>query len=123
MVVVTLWIGGFDIIYACQDIVVDRSEGLFSLPSRVGPAAALWIARVAHLLTVVLLTLLIFVADLGWVYATGVIVVAGLLTFEHALVRADDFSRVNVAFFALNGAVSLLLGALTIVDCLLWPER
>lgn len=123
MAVVTLWIGGFDIIYACQDIAVDRSEGLFSLPARVGPAVALWIARAAHLLTVVLLALLIPIADLSWVYATGVILVAGLLTFEHALVRADDLSRVNVAFFTVNGAVSVLLGVLTIVDCLLRPGR
>jgi len=123
MAAVTLWIGGFDIIYSCQDIEVDRRDGLFSLPSRVGPAMALWIARVAHLLTVVLLASLIPIAGLGWVYAAGVLLVAGLLTFEHALVRADDFSRVNLAFFTVNGAVSLLLGVLTIIDCLLRPER
>jgi 4-hydroxybenzoate polyprenyltransferase len=123
MAAVTLWIGGFDIIYACQDIAVDRREGLFSLPSRLGPAGALWVARSAHLLTVVLLAALIYVADLSWVSVTGVAVVAVLLTFEHALVRADDFSRVNVAFFTVNGAVSLLLGVLTIIDCLLRPGR
>jgi 4-hydroxybenzoate polyprenyltransferase len=121
MAAVTLWIGGFDIIYACQDIDVDHREGLFSLPSRLGPAAALWIARIAHVATVVLLAMLIPAADLGWIYAAGVAVVAGLLLFEHALVRADDFRRVNLAFFTVNGVVSLLLGVLTIVDCLVRP--
>jgi 4-hydroxybenzoate polyprenyltransferase len=117
-VVVTLWVGGFDIIYACQDIDVDRRQGLYSLPSRLGPARALWIARMAHVLTVVLLALLIPAADLGGWYAAGVVIVGGLLLFENALVRADDFSRVNVAFFTVNGVISLLLGCLTIADCL-----
>lgn len=116
---VTLWIGGFDIIYACQDVTVDRREGLFSLPSRLGPAAALWVARLAHVGTVVLLVSLIPMAGLGWVYAVGVFLVASLLVVEHALVRADDLSRVNMAFFTVNGAVSLLLGLLAIVDCLI----
>lgn len=116
---VTFWIGGFDIIYACQDIQVDRDEGLFSLPSRVGPAAGLWTARAAHLLTVVLLAALIPAAGLGWLYAAGVVVVAGLLLYENALVRPDDFSRVNVAFFTVNGIISVLLGILTLADCLL----
>lgn len=121
MAAVTLWIAGFDIIYACQDIEIDRREGLHSLPSRLGPVMALWIARTAHIITVILLAMLIPVADLGWVYAAGVVVVAGLLIFEHTLVRADDFSRVNLAFFTVNGAVSLLLGVLTVTDCLLRP--
>lgn len=118
---VTLWIGGFDVIYACQDIEVDRKEGLFSLPSRLGPACALWIARLAHVLTVALLMLLVPTAGLGKLYLFGVIVVAALLLVENALVRADDFSRVNLVFFTVNGAISLLLGMLTIADCLVHP--
>lgn len=118
---VTLWIGGFDVIYACQDIDVDRREGLFSLPSRFGPSRALWIARSAHAVTVVFLVLLIPTAGLGWLYVLGVIVAAALLLVENAIVRADDFSRVNVAFFTVNGTISLLLGMLTILDCLLHP--
>jgi 4-hydroxybenzoate polyprenyltransferase len=118
---VTLWIGGFDVIYACQDIEVDRQEGLFSLPSRLGPFRALWIARLAHAVTVVFLVLLIPAAGLGWLYVLGVIVAAALLLVENAIVRANDFSRVNVAFFTVNGTISLLLGMLTIVDCLLHP--
>jgi 4-hydroxybenzoate polyprenyltransferase len=119
---VTFWIGGFDIIYACQDLEIDRAQGLFSLPSRLGPAKALWIARAAHAGTVFMLAALIPVAGLGWLYAAGVIVVAALLVVENALVRPDDFSRVNVAFFTVNGVISLLLGVLTIADCLVRPS-
>lgn len=119
---VTFWIGGFDIIYACQDIEVDRSEGLFSLPSRVGPATALWIARSAHVLTVLLLAALMPAAGLGGLYAAGVVIVALLLAIENALVHPDDFSRVNLAFFTVNGIISILLGLLTIADCLLRPS-
>lgn len=113
---VALWIGGFDIIYACQDVEVDRRQGLHSIPAFVGVTAALWIARACHAATVALLVLLGFVAGLGWVYAAGVGVTAVMLLAEHAVVRADDLSRVNLAFFWLNGCISLVLGAAGIVD-------
>ena len=119
MVAVALWIAGFDIIYACQDLEVDRAEGLHSLPSRLGAGPALWIARICHLFTVVLLTALAGAAGLGWVYLIGVAIVAVLLVVENGLVKPHDFSRVNVAFFTLNGVVSLVLGALAIADILL----
>ncbi|MBN1343079.1 MAG: UbiA family prenyltransferase [Phycisphaerae bacterium] len=119
MAAVTLWIGGFDIIYACQDIDVDRTEGLYSLPSRLGPAPALWIARGAHAAAVALLTWLAWLAGLGAVYLAGVAGVALLLLFENLLVRADDFSRVNLAFFTVNGVVSVGLGLMAVVDILL----
>ncbi len=112
------WVGGFDIIYACQDIEFDRAQGLFSLPARIGPRKALWIARLAHVITVVLLLLLIPLAELGWLYVLGVGMAGALLLVENSLVRADDFSRVNVAFFTINGMVSLMLAAATIADCL-----
>lgn len=116
---VTLWIGGFDIIYACQDVASDRADGLFSLPARLGPGPALWIARAAHAATVVLLVALMPAAGLSWLYGIGAAAVALLLLIENAMVRANDFSRVNLAFFTVNGIVSLLLGALGIADCLL----
>ncbi|UCD27771.1 MAG: UbiA family prenyltransferase [Planctomycetota bacterium] len=116
---VTLWIGGFDIIYACQDIQIDQAEKLFSLPSHIGPARALWIARLAHLGTIVLLVILMPLANLGWLYGIGVGMVAILLLIENALVRADDFSKINLAFFAVNGIISIVLGILAIIDCLL----
>jgi 4-hydroxybenzoate polyprenyltransferase len=119
MAAVTLWIAGFDIIYACQDIDVDREQGLFSLPSRIGPGPALWIARACHAGTVALLLLLGHVAQLGWLYYGGVAVVAVLLLVENSLVRAGDYSKVNIAFFTINGIVSVLMGSLAVADILL----
>ena len=115
---VTFWIAGFDIIYACQDIEVDRREGLFSLPSRAGPAKALAVARLFHVLTVVLLVVVAKLAGLGWVYLAGVAVTAVLLAIENSLVKPNDFSRVNLAFFNVNGVVSVVLCALTLIDLL-----
>jgi len=116
---VTLWISGFDIIYACQDIQADRRDGLHSLPSRSGVALALWIARAFHLLTVVLLIAVGLVENLSGIYLLGVGVAALLLLVENALVRSNDFSRVNATFFVVNGMVGLVLGALTLMDILL----
>jgi 4-hydroxybenzoate polyprenyltransferase len=118
-VTVMLWMAGFDIIYACQDIDVDRREGLFSLPSRIGPAAALMITRVAHVLVVGLLVLVGKLTGLGWVYFAGVAIVAVLLLIENLSVRSNDFSKVNLAFFTINGMVSLLLATCTVIDILL----
>ncbi len=116
---VTLWIGGFDIIYACQDDDVDRRDGLFSVPAKLGRGRALMIARLAHVGTIALLVLLAPLAHLGWLYAIGVGVVAVLLVTEHAMVRPNDLSRVNVAFFTVNGVISLVMGALAVADVLL----
>jgi 4-hydroxybenzoate polyprenyltransferase len=113
-----LWIAGFDIIYACQDIEIDRRDGLHSLPARIGPARALLLARLFHLLTVVLLVALARTAGLGWIYLLGVTMVAVLLAVENSLVKSDDFSRVNLAFFTVNGVVSVVLCALTLTDTL-----
>lgn len=118
MLIVTCWIGGFDIIYACQDIEVDRREGLHSLPSRVGPRRALRIARLLHAIVVMALIGLGWVAGLGTWYAAGVVVATVLLIVENALVRPDDFRHINLAFFTLNGVVSLALAAACIMDIL-----
>ena len=109
------WIAGFDIIYACQDIDVDRRDGLHSLPSRLGPAPALWIARACHGLAVVGLIALGVVEQLGAIYATGVLLAAILLIVEHAVVKPGDYHRVNLAFFTLNGVVSLVLAGAAIL--------
>ena len=119
MAAVACWIAGFDIIYSCQDIDVDRRDGLFSLPSRSGPRTALAVARACHALTVLLLLILGAVAGLGWVYLSGVLLVAVLLVVENSLVHPGDYSRVNVAFFTVNGLVSLGLGILAVADILL----
>jgi 4-hydroxybenzoate polyprenyltransferase len=115
-IAVTCWIGGFDIIYACQDIEVDQSEHLYSLPSRLGAAPALWIARGAHAICVVSLVALGISAGLGIFYAIGVAVAAALLLVENSLVRAGDYRHVNLAFFTINGVVSVVLAAGAIAD-------
>ncbi len=118
MATLTCWIAGFDIIYACQDIDVDRREGLHSLPARLGPGGALWVARLSHGLVVCGLVAVGVTARLSIIYAVGVMLVAALLVVENLLVRPGDYSRVNVAFFTLNGIVSVVLAAAAIVDVL-----
>ncbi len=105
---VTFWVAGFDIIYACQDVDFDRRCGLDSLPRRFGIAAALYASAALH---VVMLALLIVVArmeSLGWTALVGLLAVAALLAYEHALVKPTDLSRINAAFFTVNGYISLL---------------
>jgi 4-hydroxybenzoate polyprenyltransferase len=113
---VTCWIAGFDIIYSCQDIEIDRRDGLNSLPSRAGPAAALWIARWLHVLTIAGLIGVGVTAKLGNMYYAGVVVVAILLLVENLLVRPGHYERVNAAFFTCNGIVSLVLATAAIID-------
>jgi 4-hydroxybenzoate polyprenyltransferase len=103
---VMCWTGGFDILYALQDIEFDRANGLYSLPAKVGTRQSLSIARGLHALTVLLLALVGVAAGEGVLYAVGVAVAAGLLVFEHTLVHAEDVSKVDRAFFAVNMALS-----------------
>jgi 4-hydroxybenzoate polyprenyltransferase len=105
---VTLWVGGFDVLYACQDIEYDRSVNLFSVPRRFGVAKALAIARGMHILMIVLLAWLAWSFHLPWPAWAGIVVVAGLLAYEHSLVSPTDLSRMNAAFFTVNGYISLL---------------
>jgi 4-hydroxybenzoate polyprenyltransferase len=119
--VVFFWVGGFDIIYATQDTDFDRAKGLFSLPSRIGVRPALWLAAVSHALAVACLVALWSVAQLGVVFLVGVIAVGLLLVYEHLLVRPDDLSRVNLAFFNVNAVISLGLFGLGLLD--IWLTR
>jgi 4-hydroxybenzoate polyprenyltransferase len=105
---VTLWVGGFDVLYACQDVDYDRRAGLFSVPKQFGIARALQIARVMHVGVVGLLVLLAAGFALPWPAWLGIAVVAGLLAYEHSLVKADDLSKLDAAFFAVNGYISFL---------------
>jgi 4-hydroxybenzoate polyprenyltransferase len=105
---VTLWTAGFDIIYACQDYTFDVHSGLFSIPSRFGIAPSLWISRALHVGMLVSLLFLIQSFALGGLAFAGVACVAGLLLWEHHLVKADDLSRVDAAFFTMNGYVSVI---------------
>ena len=116
---VLFWVAGFDIIYACQDIESDRRDELHSLPSRVGPAAALWIARGSHALAIAALIALGISTGMGLLYAIGVTLAAILLCVENALVRPGDYRRVGVAFFTVNGIVSIVLASSAIADLLI----
>ena len=105
---VTLWVGGFDVLYACQDVEFDKTAGLYSIPKRFGIAGALVIARTMHVLVVCLLAWLAWSFHLAWPAWAGIGVVAALLTYEHSLVKANDLSKINAAFFTVNGYISLL---------------
>src|SRR5580704_10461118 len=105
---VTLWTEGFDIIYACQDYAFDVQSGLYSIPKRLGIARALWLARVLHLGMLACLVALIRSFGLGPMAGAGIVAVAGLLAWEHRLVRANDLSRIDAAFFTMNGYVSVI---------------
>jgi 4-hydroxybenzoate polyprenyltransferase len=105
---VTFWTAGFDIIYSCQDYEFDSREGLFSIPHRLGLPGALLVARIFHIAMLVCLVALVQSFALGWLSLVGVALVACLLIYEHSLVKADDFSRVDAAFFTVNGYVSVL---------------
>ncbi|RJP66781.1 MAG: 4-hydroxybenzoate octaprenyltransferase [Candidatus Abyssobacteria bacterium SURF_17] len=113
---VLLWTAGFDIIYACQDVEFDERVGLFSMPKYLGIAGALALSALLHASMVGVLLVVFFNAQLGNVFLSGVLCVSALLLYEHSIVKPDDLSRVNAAFFNVNGAVSLLLMLLTIID-------
>jgi 4-hydroxybenzoate polyprenyltransferase len=117
---VLFWVAGFDIFYACQDVDFDRRVGLFSVPARFGVAAGLKVALACHLIMLASLVLLWWIAGdlLGWVYLAGTAAVAVLLIYEHWLVRPDDLSRVNQAFFQVNSVISIGLFLIVLVQVL-----
>lgn len=115
--VIFFWVGGFDILYACQDADSDRQAKLNSIPAAFGIPTALRIAFISHMLTIVMLLLLWQTAALGPLFLTGIVLIGLLLLYEHRLVRPDDLTRVNIAFFNVNAIISfgiLLLGCLDI---------
>lgn len=116
---VTFWTAGFDIIYSCQDVEFDRSEKLFSMPKLLGVAGALWFSRLLHAAMVACLILLWREFALGWLGSAGIVSIAGLLLYEHSLVKPDDLSRVNAAFFTVNGYVSVLFFVFWTADVVL----
>ncbi|MFS0722652.1 UbiA-like polyprenyltransferase [Paenibacillus sp. 1P07SE] len=113
---VALWTAGFDIIYACQDFEFDRKERLHSIPARFGLAGALGIARAFHLLTGAGLIALYWLTDLGTGYLVGLLAALLILVYQHRLVKPDDLTRVNTAFFTMNGALSVVVFVFTFVD-------
>lgn len=116
---VTFWVAGFDVLYACQDFVFDRWTGLHSIPRHLGIRRALWVARGFHVIMLVLLVALLWSFGLGKIAVGGVAVVSALLLYEHSLVSADDLSKMNAAFFTMNGVVSVLFFLFMAGDLLL----
>ena len=105
---VTFWVAGFDVLYSCQDYDYDRDAGLHSVPRYFGIGGALWVARLFHVIMLGLLIALVVVFGLGKLAIVGVIAVAALLTYEHSLVSSNDLSKLNAAFFTMNGVISVL---------------
>jgi 4-hydroxybenzoate polyprenyltransferase len=116
---VMTWSGGFDILYALQDVAFDRANGLFSLPGALGAPRALVVARVLHVGTVLLLALVGWATGGGVLYAVGVAVVAVLLLYEHSLVKPDDLSKLDAAFFTMNGIISITFFTFVLLERLL----
>jgi 4-hydroxybenzoate polyprenyltransferase len=115
---VVLWVAGFDVIYSCQDVEFDRQESLNSIPKRFGVRIALWISGILHLVMVGILGFLFWREGLGSISFAGLAVVGLLLAYEHSLVRPADLSRANTAFFTINGWISVLLFATTVIGLL-----
>ncbi|NIK77583.1 4-hydroxybenzoate polyprenyltransferase [Paenibacillus castaneae] len=115
---VALWIAGFDIIYATQDFEYDRNAGLHSIPARFGIEGALWIARSLHVVTAIGFITLFWLTELSWMYLLGTLISIALLFYQHFLVKPNDLSRVQTAFFGMNGTLSVVLFLFTIADLL-----
>jgi 4-hydroxybenzoate polyprenyltransferase len=116
---VTFWVAGFDVLYACQDFDFDRQTGLHSIPRYFGVRRSLWVARAFHLIMLALLVALLWSFGLGKLAVAGVVVVAALLGYEHSLVSSDDLSKLNAAFFTMNGVISVLFFVFVAGDLLL----
>ncbi|MFG3054423.1 menaquinone biosynthesis prenyltransferase MqnP [Kitasatospora sp. NPDC048239] len=116
---VGIWIGGFDLIYACQDVASDRDGGVRSVPARFGIPAAVWGARVCHVLTTLLLGWYAVLTDAGPAFWVGLLVVAGAFVYEHTIVKPGDLSRLNRAFFQTNGFVGISLFFFALVDLMM----
>jgi 4-hydroxybenzoate polyprenyltransferase len=116
--IVILWVGGFDVLYACQDFDYDRKVGLFSVPAAFGIERAFWIARTMHLAMVALLFVMLHVFGLGVIALVGMCLVVVLLAYEHMIVSPRDLTRMNAAFFTLNGIISVVFFVSVAADVL-----
>src|SRR4051812_34444953 len=116
---VTCWVAGFDVLYACQDCEFDRSNGLYSIPQAFGISNAFWISRALHFCVLLLLGGLVLAFGLGKLAMLGVLIVAMLLAYEHSLVRADDLSKMNAAFFTMNGVIAVVFFVFVAADLLI----
>lgn len=115
---VLFWLTGFDVLYALQDMEFDRTAGLRSIPQRFGVRRSLWVARAAHGVTIIALIALYCMLPLGWLYLAGIGIAFGLLVYEHRLVKEDDLSKLDMAFFNMNGFISVTVFGFTLLDVL-----
>jgi 4-hydroxybenzoate polyprenyltransferase len=115
---VGIWIGGFDLIFACQDVQADRAHGVMSVPARFGVPAALYGARASHVVTAVLLVWYALATDAGAFFWTGLVIVAAAFAYEHTIVRPHDLSRLDRAFFTVNGFIGIALFGCALLDLL-----
>jgi 4-hydroxybenzoate polyprenyltransferase len=118
-IAVMFWVAGFDVLYALQDIDFDRSYGLYSIPSIFGIRKALWIARIFHFITVALLLSLVYIFKLGGFYIAGVFISSVFLLYEHLLVKPTDLSKLDMAFFNMNGYISVTIFVFTLLNYLI----
>lgn len=118
-IAVATWVGGFDILYALQDVSFDRTEGLHSIPAAWGERRGLFLSRVLHVITIVALGAVGYAAHAGALYFSGMAVAAALLVYEHSLVKEDDFSRLDAAFFTMNGVISIVFFGFVLTERLL----
>ncbi len=116
---VIFWVAGFDVLYGLQDIDFDKTHSLYSIPSRFGVKASLWIARLFHLITIGLLLSLIPIFNLTGIYLLGVLVASALLFYEHSLVKPTDLSKLDMAFFNMNGYISITIFVFTLLNYLI----
>lgn len=117
---VLFWIAGFDIIYATQDHIHDQQFGIYSIPSCFGIVKALLIAKIVHMFSFSSFLLLFFITPLSWFYLIGVLIAGLIMVYEHTIVKPNDLSKVNLAFFTMNGTLSVVMLLCTIGDLLLW---
>jgi 4-hydroxybenzoate polyprenyltransferase len=115
---IVFWVSGFDIIYGLQDIDFDKEHGLYSIPSIFGINTSLWIARIFHLITIILLFSLAPIFNLTIFYIIGILIASGLLLYEHSLVKSNDLSRLDLAFFNMNGYISVTVFVFTLLNYL-----
>lgn len=113
---IVFWTAGFDVIYSCQDVEFDKKEGLYSIPVRFGVAGALLIARVFHVFTGLGFVTLLFITDLSWWYVAGMIIAYIILFYQHHIVSPNDLSRLQTAFFTMNGVLSIVVFSFTLID-------
>ena len=118
LIAVTFWIGGFDLLYSCQDTEFDRAEKLYSIPARFGNGVALTLAKVSHVITILMLAGVGIIMGLSVIYWIGLVIVSALLVYEHSLVKPNDLSHIDLAFFNINGYISITIFVSTMIAVL-----